>query len=182
MKELSKKEELFYNQWEMRRKNKWRYVLIQAILYWGLPFSVGMILISGKLTIEKFLISIVIFGIGGLFVVLRFYKQTDKKYLSIHDDDEIVRGLQELKKGGSWNYENLKIHSEAGDSLIIQNALFWFDDSEASQKKLDECYSIIKEDFKRLQKNKDFEFFTRNKKIKIQVIDNTGSSKLISGY
>jgi len=74
----------------------------------------------------------------------------------LNDDDEIEKGIQTLKAGGIWNYENLKISKKDDEMLLIQNELFWFEEKEISHENINECFNLVCIDFRRLQKNKDF--------------------------
>ena len=57
----------------------------------------------------------------------------------------------------------------------IRNELFQFEEEGNSPAKLNDCFNIILGDFQRLQKDKDFNDFTIDKKVKIQIFDNSGS-------
>ena len=56
---------------------------------------------------------------------------------------------------------------------LIQNELFWFDEQVTSSEKLEECYQAVYGDFQRLQKNKNFDEYSRNRNVKIQIFDNS---------
>jgi len=185
MKELNQKGEKFYNRWEECRKKKWQYIILHGSIYWGLPMAVVTFLTFnkfdiGKMELLKFFIHTIVFGIGGVFFGLWLYKNNENTYQRLNDDDEIAKGIQVLKANGIWNYENLRIHQENDDLLVIQNELFWLDDKNLSPDKIEESYNLIRKDFKRLQKNKDFELFTRNRKVKIQILDNSGNDTPLS--
>ena len=181
MKELNKREEKFYSQWEKHRKNKWLFAFKYGSVYWGLPMGVLFFLFHSKFDIEKMqlsdlLINMIGLGIGGILIGLNQFKQIDNVYLELNDDDEIVKGIQTLKAGENWNYENLKINKKDDETLIIQNDLFWFDEKELSPEKINECLNLVSGDFRRLQKNKDFAEYTKNRKVTIQIFDNSGSN------
>jgi hypothetical protein len=181
MKELNQKGEQFYSQWEERRKKKWLFVFLHGSVYWGLPFAVAMFLWDSKLKIENMHLSdlfssAIVFGIGGLWYGLGLFKRIDNIYLTLNDDDDVVKGIKTLKAGEIWNYENLIIHMENDKTLIVQNELFWFEENELPSEKLNECFNLVLGDFQRLQKNKDFDDFTKNKRVKIQIFDNSGSN------
>lgn len=181
MKELNKRGEQFYSQWEARRKKKWLFIFLHGTVYWGLPFAIAMFLWDSKLRIENMHLSdlfssIIVFGIGGLWYGLNLFKRIDDIYLTLNDDDDVVNGIKTLNTGGIWNYENLIFHKENDETLILQNELFWFEENELSSEKLNECFNIVVGDFQRLQKNKEFAAFTRNKKVKIRIFDNSGSN------
>lgn len=83
---------------------------------------------------------------------------------------------QILKTGEIWEYENLKIFEKEDEMLIVQNELFWFEGKEHSSDHIDECLNQVSEDFRRLQKNKDFKEYASTRKVKIQIYDNKGSN------
>ena len=181
MKELSKKGEKFYNRWETLRKRKWFYVFLHGTVCWGLPIALILFLLNSQFQVEnmklsKLLTYAIVFGIGGIFNGLREFKQIDKIYLSLNDDDEIVKGIQIIKNGNIWNYDNLKLHNGNDEALIIQNELFWFDERVPSSDKLNDCFISVYGDFQRLQKNKDFGEYSKNRKVKIQIFDNSESN------
>jgi len=181
MKELNKREEKFYIKWEERRKNKWLFAFVHGSIYWGLPFAIVPFFISSIFDLEniqlsKLLISVIVFGIGGLWHGLRQFKQIDEVYLELNDDDEIAKGIQTLKAGDIWNYENLIMSKEEDETLIIQNELFWFEDKELSSEMINECLNLVSGDFRWLQKNKDFAAYTKNRKVTVQLFDNSGSN------
>jgi hypothetical protein len=185
MEELSKKREQFCRQWEKRRKNKWLYVLLHGTVYRGLPMTLVVILLNSKFKIENINWSLILncaiaFGLLGIFYGLREFKRDDMKYLYLlndkDDDEEIIKGIQTLRAGNQWRYENLKIHNDTDESLTIQNELFWFDERVPSSEKLDECYQSVYGNFRRLQRNKDFDEYTKNRRVAIQIFDNSQSN------
>lgn len=185
MKELSKKREKFYTRWEKRRENKWRFVIIQGLYHtiWGLSIIVLIFIWNGKFETEKlnllnFFFLLPILFIFGVFNGLRDFKRNEKRYIDLlnekdKDEEVIMKGIQSLKDGKPWSYECLKIQLETDESLLIQNELFWFDERVASSEKLEECYQSVYGDFQRLQKNKNFDEYSKNRKVKIQIYDNT---------
>lgn len=181
MKELSKKGEKFYNQWTERRKRKWLYVFLHGTVYWGFPMGVVFYLVLTKFKIENIQLSklagsVLVFGFGGLIEGLRLFRQTEKIYLCLNDEDEIVKGVKALKAGDAWSYENLKIHRENDESIIVQNDLFWFEEKGLTHEKLNECYNLIHEDIVRLKKSKDFDEYLKYKDLKIRILGNSGSN------
>jgi hypothetical protein len=71
MKELNKKGENFYLLWEKQITRKWHYVFGHGSIYWGLPITIGVFLISsqfeiGNMSISKLLISVIVFMTGSL--------------------------------------------------------------------------------------------------------------------
>ena len=181
MKELNKKEEKFYKKWKERRKNKWLFAFIYGSVYWGLPTAIILFLMGsyfdiGNMQLSKLLISVITFGIGGLLFGLNQFKQIESVYLEMNDDDEIVKGIQTLRAGDIWHYGNLIISKEEDETLIVQNELFWFENKELSPEKIKECLNLVSDDFRWLQKNKDFAEYTRRRKVTIQLFDNSGSN------
>ena len=57
--------------------------------------------------------------------------------------------------------------------IIVQNELFWYEKVNLSAEELNECFKLIMDDFRLLQKNSEFGEFAKNKKVKIQVLDNS---------
>ena len=181
MREVNKKEEKFYIQWEERRKNKWLYAFVHGSVYWGLPAAIVPFILRSKFDIEnmhlsELLISMIFFMIGGLWYGLNQFKRIDTIYLELNDDDEIARGIQILKAGDIWKYENLIISKEEDETLTVQNELFWFEDKKLSPEKINKCLNFVIGDFRRLQKYKDFAAYTRNRRVTIQLFDNSGSN------
>jgi len=181
MKELNKREQNFYTKWEKRRKNKWLYIFVNGVIYWALPLAIVSVYLRSNFQIKNMELSelfivVIIYGIGGLGFGLRQFKQTDNIYLELNDDDEILKGVQTLKAGEIWKYENLKIFEKEDDMLIVQNKLFWFEGKEHSSDHINECLNQVSEDFRRLQKNKDFKEYSKTRKVKIQIYDNKGSN------
>ena len=96
MKELNKKEEQFYLQWKERRKNKWLFVFLYGSIYFGLSIAIlhfifKRIFDMQPMYLSEFLFSIIFFGIGGIPMGLFYFKQRENFYLSLNDDDEIVK-------------------------------------------------------------------------------------------
>jgi hypothetical protein len=178
MKELNKKGEAFYRLWEKKREKKWLYVFVHGSVYWGLPVAIGTFLLSSHFEIEnmsisKLLFSIILFMIGGIGFGLSQFKRIDNIYLGLNDDNEIKNGIQTIENGGNWNYENLIIRIENDDTLNIQNQLFWFEEKDVTSNKIVECFNLVEEDFQRLKKNRYFEQFLSNRKVTIQIMDNS---------
>lgn len=46
-------------------------------------------------------------------------------------------------------------------TLLVKNALFWFEDSDVSVEKINECFSLLLSDFQRLRKNSSFDAFLK---------------------
>ena len=180
MKELSKRQQKFYRQWEERRKKKWLYVFLHGTVYWGLFMAIIMFLWNNdfdieKMKISKFITAIIVFGIAGIFVGLNQFRQIEKIYLKLNDDSEIMIGIQKLKSEEIWKYENLILRNENNKTLIVRNEIMWFDNSEISNEKLNYCVKVILNDFQNLNKNERFKEFAMNLETKIQVFDNSES-------
>ena len=181
MKEMNKREQNFYTKWEKRRKNKWLYIFVNGVIYWALPLAIATVYFRSNFQIKnmelsELIIVVITYGIGGLGFGLRQFKLTDNIYLELNDDDEILKGVQILKAGEIWKYENLKIFEKEDEMLIIQNELFWFEEKAITSDHINECLNQVREDFRRLQKDKDFKEYSKTRKVKIQIYDNKGSN------
>ena len=178
MKESRENGELFYSQWEKRRKKKWQYIFLHGSVYWGFTVAIISFLLNSQFKVEdmqlsKFISSIIVFGIGGIGFGLWQFKRIDSVYLGLNVNDKITKGLQEIQSGQIWRYENLKISQDKNEMIIVQNELFWYEKVNLSAEELNECFKLIMDDFRLLQKNSEFGEFAKNKKVKIQVFDNS---------
>lgn len=188
MKELTKKEEQFYLKWEERRRKKWFYVFLHGSVYWGLPVAVTSFLLNSNFNFEnmqfpKLIISIVVFGIGGLVFGFWHFNMADSFYLELNDNDNIKEGIQAIKRGLTWNHENLKISQGENKILIVQNELFWYDKENVTRAEINECFNLIMDDYNRLQKNPNFYEYVKNRKVLIQLFDNSENEvPLIENY
>jgi hypothetical protein len=89
--ELNQKQINYYKKWESKRKNKLKYLLIEGMLYWALPFSIFMILFElsdNRFTfsikiLKDFIILYSISSILGILTALFSFKRIDKKYLEL---------------------------------------------------------------------------------------------------
>jgi len=89
--ELNQKQINYYKKWEDKRKNKLKYLLIEGMLYWALPFSIIMILfelIDNRFTfsmeiLKDFIIIYSIYSILGVLTALFSFKIIEKKYLEL---------------------------------------------------------------------------------------------------
>ena len=89
--ELNQKQINYYKKWESKRKNKLKYLLIEGMLYWALPFSIFMILFElsdNRFTfsmkiLKDFIILYSISSILGIFTALFSFKRIDKKHLEL---------------------------------------------------------------------------------------------------
>lgn len=89
--ELNQKQIDYYKKWEGKRKNKLKYLLIEGMLYWALPFSIFMILFElsdSRFTfsmkiLKDFIILYSISSILGILTALFSFKRIDKKYLEL---------------------------------------------------------------------------------------------------
>jgi hypothetical protein len=180
MKEITQKGEQFLHRWEERRKKKWLYIFLHGSVYYGLPLAIILFLMVSEFKIENMqvsalLIFMAVFVLGGLLSGLRQYNMVDSIYLKLIDNDDVVKGLETLKAGETWNHENLVIHSGNDGNLVVRNELFWFEEGDTSPAKLNDCFNMVLADFQRLQKDQGFNDFTTGKKVKIQIFDNSGS-------
>jgi len=176
MKELTEKQEKFIVKWKERRKKKFLYI-IQNI-YWGIPLGI-VIYFSlnhfklGDFDLIRFLIAFTFFVINGLYHGQKQYNLLEKAYLKTVDNEDVLSGIRILEAGKVWNYENLIITKEDNETLIVKNKLFWLDDSNALSENLDECLNIVMKDFERLKMNSDFDVFSSEFKVRIQVYNNS---------
>ncbi|WP_042244699.1 hypothetical protein [Jejuia pallidilutea] len=87
--ELNEKQINYYKKWANKRKNKLKYLLIQGMLYWALPFSIFMILfelndnqfVFSMKILKDFIILYSASSILGILLALFSFKNIDKKYL-----------------------------------------------------------------------------------------------------
>lgn len=189
MKELDKKSEDFCRLWVKQREKKWFYVFVHGSIYWGLPSAIFTFLLSshfeiGKMSIYDLLISLIVFMIVGLGYGLSQYKRINNIYLGLinlglNHDNEIKKGIHTIETGNNWNYENLIINKEIDETLTIQNQLFWYEEKDIASKKIEECFNLVYEDYQRLKKNKDFDQFISNRKVRIQLMDNSVKKNLL---
>lgn len=88
---LNQKQIDYYKKWERKRKSKFKYLLTEGMIYWALPFSIGMILfqlndnqfIFSIKTLKDFIIIYSISSILGVLIALFSFKSIDKKYLEL---------------------------------------------------------------------------------------------------
>lgn len=183
MKELSGKGEKFYTKWEERRKKKWLFVFLNGFVYWGLFMAISMFFWKSDFKMEnmhvsELVIAIIFFGIAGIPMGISRYKQIDKKYLSlISDDVDILDGIKTLKAGKTWKYENLIISNVNNETLVVRNKLFWFDQSDDLNERLNECFDTVVDDYKRINKVPKFEEFSRNYNVRIQIFEVLDNNK-----
>lgn len=184
MKETSKKGEQFYRQWEKQREKKWLYVFLHGSIYWGIPVAIFTYLWSAHFEIEtmsilKLLSLLAVFMIAGLWNGLSQFKRLDTIYLGLNDEAEIRKGIQTIESGENWNYENLIISNSTDKTLNIQNQLIWFEEKDLTSENIEECFNLVLGDYQRLKKNIDFERFVTNRKVRVQIIDNSENKILL---
>jgi hypothetical protein len=180
MKKTGNESGQFLQRWEERRKKKWLYIFLHGSVYRGLPMAIIMLLVFRKLEFENIqmsalLIYTIVFVLWGLWYGSWLFNQVDSMYLRLINNDDIIKGIETLKAGETWNYENLVIRNENNENLVVRNELFWFQDEDNSSARLNECINMVLADFQRLQKDKGFNDLTAGKKVKIQIFDNSGS-------
>ena len=179
MKELSASGVRFANRWKEQRTKKWKYAFIHGSMYWGLPVAITLFLFESHFQFDQMLLSkffnmVLVFVIGGFLFGLNEFKRIDDVYRSVNDDEDIENGILILESGKSWNYENLHINKINGKSLLVKNELFWFEDSDISVDKLNECFNLVMSDFQRLKKNLAFNEYSNNFEVRLQIVDNSG--------
>ena len=87
--ELAQKQLNYYEKWGNKRKNKLKYLLINGMLYFALPFSIFQILfelndhhfVFSMLT--DFVLIFLISSVIGILSTLYKFKVIDKKYLEL---------------------------------------------------------------------------------------------------
>ena len=178
MKEMNKKQEMFYDNWLKHRNKKWKYVFIHGSIYWGIPTCILSYLINNHFNIINInwlslIINLIVFMIAGIGFGLWSYNQIDNAISGFNNDAMIEKGIIILKTGESWDFENLTITKENDEKLIVKNNMYWFDDKQKSSEHNNECFNMIKDDFNRLKKNKEFKDFSTNMKVKFQIYDNS---------
>ena len=181
MKELSAKQEAFYLKWEQQRKKKWLYVFVHGIIYYGIPFGILYYFLLNRFNTENmdlynFFTTLTIFGFGGILPGLRQYNNHEKAFLSLNDDGQIFDGIKMLETGSAWNYENLIIKKQDNYTLVIKNELFWFED-DALTNNLNDCLNVVRKDVDRLKTNKDFNIYSSQYNVKIQLFNNSDKEK-----
>ena len=95
--ELNQKQINYYKNWEDKRKNKLKYLLIEGMLYWALPLSIIMILfelIDNRFTfsmeiLKDFIVIYSISSILGVLTALFSFKIIEKKYLELKNKSTI---------------------------------------------------------------------------------------------
>ncbi len=182
MTELNAKQEKFFTKWKDRRNKKFQYIFLHGTVYWGIPTGILSFLLDRhfnreNMDLSRFIVSVTIFGICGLFFGLSQYKRIDNIYLDLNEDNKILDGIRDLETGKVWNYENLVINKEDNETLVVKNKLFWLEDSNALSENLEECLNIVMKDFERLKKNPDFDLFSSEYKVKAQVYNNSEKDK-----
>jgi hypothetical protein len=175
MSELTVREEKFYKKWEEKRKNKWLYVFLNGTVYWGLFMGITLFLVHNGFEIERMHLSellerILIFGIAGIPYGLIQFNRSEKMFLN-KDNAEIIAGIKKLKADKVWRYENLIITNLDKKTLVVRNKLFWFDKSDDLNEKLNECFDTIVNDYMRINKVAEFEKFSKNYNVRVQVFE-----------
>jgi len=64
-------------------------------------------------------------------------------------------------------------------TLNIQNQLIWFEDKDLTSENIKECFNMVLGDYQRLKKNIDFECFVTDRKVRIQIMDNSEKEILL---
>jgi hypothetical protein len=91
--ELIERQKRFCINWEKKRKRKWRTILINA-LSWSVTFIVinssanYFLFHKGIPSLKKLLISLLICGVGGLYMGWFFFRQSENRYWIIKSDLE----------------------------------------------------------------------------------------------
>lgn len=96
MKELNEKQLKFYANWKERRKKKFQFIFLYGTVYWGIPMGIFLFLFDSHFSTEnmnltRFVITITVFSIGGLFAGLIQYIAIDKRYINLNKDNKIFK-------------------------------------------------------------------------------------------
>ncbi len=86
---LDQKQLDYHKNWEVKRKNKLQYFLVEGMLYWALPLSLLMIVFGLKDTqpiilnavLKKFALIFVLASFSGILKAYLTFKVIDKKYV-----------------------------------------------------------------------------------------------------
>lgn len=175
MEETITRQEKFYRNWEEKRKKKWQYVLLHGTVYWGLFMTIFTFLWESHFEAENMksfslIIRLIVFGIGGIPIGIMEFNRNEKVYLN-KDNAEIINGIKKLKAGKVWKYDNLIISNLNNETLVVRNKLFWFDQSDNLEAKLTECFNTVVADYKKINKEPQFEKFSQKYKVRIQVYE-----------
>ncbi len=177
--ELNDAQKKFYKSFEEKRKRKWKIVFLHGSVYWGLPVAILLILFdvnTNNIISWHSLFMIIVFMMAGIWTGTLSFTQMNNNYLGFYDETFIIEGIDKIKSGEIWSFENLRIKKENEESLIVNNDLYWFDDTEILPENLNESFKLLKEDFNRLRKNKEFKEYSKAMNVKLQIFDNSGSN------
>ena len=178
MPELSPTQTRFFKKWSMKRKNKLRYIFIHGSVLWGLPVALTFILTEKilkeeNLTILNVLITVCFFMAGGLLSGNRLYKQCEKNYgRLLEEDHKISDGVRILESEKSWHHENLIFSISDDQIVVVRNDLFWLSEDQLSVNRTNECFQVLMDDFSRLRENKALGSYLEKRKIKLQLFNN----------
>jgi len=178
MNELTDRGERFYAKWEKRRKKKWQYVFLHGFVYSGVPLGITLFLWNSQLKIENMHVShlagaILIFGIVGIPQGISRFKRHEKIFASLTDNTDILEGIEVLRAGKEWNYENLIVTLMNNETLIIRNKLFWFDSSDDVDREVTACFDSVVADYGRIKSEPEFEAFSINYNVRVQIFEGT---------
>ena len=175
MEETITRQEKFYKNWEEKRKKKWQYVFLHGTVYWGSSMVFLTTLFNyyshpEYIKLVDLITRMIVFGIGGIPGGIMEFNRNDKIYLN-KDNAEIINGIKKLKAGKVWKHDNLILSNLNNETLVVRNKLFWFDQSDNLDEKLTECYNAVVDDYKKINKEPEFEKFFQKYKVRIQIFE-----------
>jgi len=175
MEETITRQEKFYKNWEEKRKKKWQYVFLHGTVYWGSFMAISTFIINyyshpEDLKLVDLITRMIVFGIGGIPGGIMEFNRNDKIYLN-KDNAEIINGIKKLKAGKVWKHDNLILSNLNNETLVVRNKLFWFDQSDNLDEKLTECYNAVVDDYKKINKEPEFEKFFKKYKVRVQIFE-----------
>jgi len=83
---LSEKEKAFLEKWKIKRKNKWRYILIHGVLSFTLPLSMLNYFTLSDLSLWKLIATAFLNILFGLLLGYWFYYSQDKRFKEVYPD------------------------------------------------------------------------------------------------
>lgn len=177
--------EKFIATWEKHRKQKWMYAFVHGSLYWGLSTAVVSFLFMNNFDFQsmvlwRFVVYAIMFIIVGFGFGYFLFKSNESAFLDLTDGSMIRKGIQDLKSGLPWTYENINVSLGHNNMLNLSNILFWQNDTDNHSLNPDDCIQYIMEDYQKLLKNKYFRDFSSNKTLTVRVFDNSSGEKPIA--
>lgn len=90
---LNQKQIIYYKKWSKTRESKLKFILTRGILFWALPFTIGMAffkLMDTRFNLSEdvlysILIGLIIASVLGILLAAYTFKSRDKKYLELKE-------------------------------------------------------------------------------------------------